>query len=461
MRPTPEDFAFSRLVAYAAFQWPGYRPARHHRLIARDLEAVERGEVPRLIITMPPRHGKSMLASEFFPSWYLGRNPSHYVIASTYAQDLADDFGRKVRDQIADASFRAIFPGCALRGDSKSSKRFHITQDLPDAFSTEQDGAYFAAGIGGPLTGRGAHLLLIDDPVKNRQEAESPAVRQTVKDWYTSTAYTRLMPEGRIVVIQTRWHDDDLAGWLLREHAHEGWKVLSLPAVAEVDDDPIGRKRGEPLWDHYSLESLERIKRSIGSRDWTALYQQRPAPAEGGIFKPGWLRRFREPKEKYKRIVQSWDTAYKPGQLNDPSCCTTWGEHETGHDLLHVLVKRLEYPDLKNTLIRHAAEWNPDAILVEDKASGQSLLQDVRRETALPLIAIQPQGDKETRASAVSALVEAGKVATPEHAAWLTEFETELMTFPNAANDDQVDSLSQYLQWTKAGASTEFRIRGL
>ena len=463
MQPTPEDFAFSRLIAYAAYQWPGYKAARHHRLIARHLEAVERGEIPRLVISMPPRHGKSMLASEFFPAWYLGRNPSHYVIAATYSQDLADDFGRKVRDQIGDGSFQAVFPGCSLKGDSKSSKRFHVTQEQPeDVFSTDVDGAYFAAGIGGPLTGRGAHLLLIDDPVKNRQDAESPMIRKTNKDWYTSTAYTRLMPEGKIVVIQTRWHDDDLAGWLLKEHEHEGWTVLSLPAIAETDSDVLGRKEGEALWDNYPLEALERIKKSVGSRDWTALYQQRPAPAEGGIFKAHWFARYQSPQDDYEQIVQSWDTAYKPGQLNDPSCCTTWGVRKDGYDLLDVLCRRLEYPDLKARVLEHAADWQPSAVLIEDKASGQSLLQDLRRETALPLIAIQPKGDKLTRASAVSAMVEAGKVALPQHAAWLTDFEMELMSFPNAPHDDRVDSLSQFLEWIRGKQSAaEFRIRRL
>lgn len=207
--PTPEDAAFSRLIAYAAYQWPGYQDAAHHRLIARTLEDVERGRIKRLMIQMPPRHGKSMLASEFFPAWYLGRNPSHYVIAATYAQDLADDFGRKVRNQIVDPSFRAVFPGVTVKDDSSAVKRFHVSAPM-DAFSTGQDGAYFAVGVGGPLTGRGAHLLLIDDPVKNREEADSEVIRKRARDWYTSTAYTRLMPGGSIVVIQCLAGDTEI-----------------------------------------------------------------------------------------------------------------------------------------------------------------------------------------------------------------------------------------------------------
>jgi hypothetical protein len=218
---TAEDYAFSRLISYAAYQWPGYRDAAHHRLIARHLEAVERGDITRLMITMPPRHGKSMLASEFFPAWYLGRNPDHYVVTATYAQELADDFGRKVKNQIEDPLYQAIFPGVGLADDSKSAKRFHIDGAIGGyEHAISQRGAFYAVGVGGPLTGRGAHLLLIDDPVKNREDAESEVIRRKVKDWYTSTAYTRLMPGGRIVVIQTRWHEDDLTGWLQLEHEH-------------------------------------------------------------------------------------------------------------------------------------------------------------------------------------------------------------------------------------------------
>ncbi len=379
--PTPEDFAFSRLIAYAAYQWPGYKPAAHHRLIARHLEAVERGDITRLMIFMPPRAGKSMLVSEFFPAWYLGRNPSHYLIAATYAQELADDFGRKVRNQIADPSFQAVFPGCMLKGDSQASKRFHVTQKA-ESGEPELDGAYFATGIGGPMSGRGAHLLLIDDAVKNREEAESPTIRQRNKDWYTSTAYTRLMPGGKVVVVMTRWHEDDLAGWLLSTQAHENWTTLCLPAIAEVED-AIGRKEGEALWpEAFPLETLAKIKESIGSRDWSALYQQHPTPLEGGIFKAAWFKRYDKPRDHYTRIVQSWDTAVKADQINDPSVCLTFGERENGYDLLQAMVRRLEYPALKALVKSQAEDWGADAVLIEDKASGQQLIQDLRHSTS-------------------------------------------------------------------------------
>lgn len=281
--PTPEDFAFSRLIAYAAYQWPSYQDAAHHRLIARHLEAVERGDIKRLMITMPPRHGKSMLASEFFPAWYMGRNPGHYVVTATYAQDLADDFGRKVKNQIEDPTFQQVFPGVGLADDSKSSKRFHVEGGMGGIeHLTTQRGAFYAVGVGGPLTGRGAHLLLIDDPIKNREDADSEVQRRKVKDWYTSTAYTRLMPGGRIVIIQTRWHEDDLSGWLQAEHEHEGWVVLNLPAID---------RQGIALWpDQYPVDVLHQIKRALPPRDWSALYQQQPQPDEGTFFQREWLK---------------------------------------------------------------------------------------------------------------------------------------------------------------------------
>lgn len=427
--------AIARLHKFAVANWDGYTPAPHHLLISQALRRVARGECKRLMIFMPPRHGKSMLASEYFPAWYLGRNPTHQVIAATYAQQLADDFGRKVRNLAAGPVFSECFPACGLAGDSQAANRFH----------TAQGGAYFAVGAGGPITGRGAHLLLIDDPIKGREDAESATMRQRLKDWYTSVARTRLMPGGAIVVIQTRWHEDDLAGWLLREHAHEGWEVLNLPALAEKGD-PLGREEGAALWpDAYPGEELETIKRSIGSRDWVALYQQRPAPTEGGLVKVAWFQRFKAAPEKPRRVVQSWDTGLKAAEVNDPSVCTTWAETETGYYLLDVLRARLEYPDLRRAVESQAARWRPGQILVEDKASGQSVVQDIRRSTRLPILPVEPKGDKVVRLLAVSALIEAGRVHLPEFAAWLPDFESEVASFPNAVHDDQVDSMTQAL----------------
>lgn len=441
-QPTLEDFAHSSLAAYAVYQWPGYRPAAHHIRIARALERVERGECRRLMICMPPRHGKSMLASEYFPAWYLGRNPERYVIHATYAQELAEDFGRKVRNQMNDPGFGQIFPGVSVRADSASAKRFNTTHN----------GVYYALGVGGPATGRGAHLLLIDDPLKGREEADSDTIRRKLKDWYTSVAYTRLMPDSAIVLINTRWHFDDLSGWQLKDFEHEGWELLSLPAIDA---------EGNALWpSDYPIDRLEAIKRTVGSRDWSALYQQNPIPDEGGLLKLPWFRRYGtapvEP-EAYM-VVQSWDTAYKPAQINDPSVCTTWLVTVRGYYLLDVWRGHVDYPTLKRTAINLAGRWKPGALLIEDKASGQSLIQELRTSTSLPVIAIEPQGDKVTRANAISPMIEAGLVYLPEQADWLVDFEAEVGGFPLAAHDDQVDSLTQALEWMRTHTARHARM---
>ena len=199
--------AKNSLIGYAKFQMDNYKSPPHIKLLASKLEAVERGEIKRLAIFMPPRHGKSILTSEFFPAWFMGRNPDKYIICSTYAQDLADDFGRKVRNQLQAENYSNIFPDTSLSTDSASVRRFHTTRG----------GVYYAVGAGSAITGRGAHLLLIDDPIKGREEADSQAMRKNLLDWYRSTAYTRLMPNGSVILIQTRWHEDDLAGWVLKE----------------------------------------------------------------------------------------------------------------------------------------------------------------------------------------------------------------------------------------------------
>jgi len=293
--------AHEDLACYAIAQRPQFVRAPHHEVIISKLEAVERGEIQRLMIFLPPRHGKSFITSSIFPAWFLGRHPQHHVIFATYGQELSDDFGKDVRNFIADPLHQAIFPNCKLSEDSTAAHRFN----------TAAGGAYFAVGRGGPITGRGADLLLIDDPLKDLEEANSETIRRALHGWYKAVAYTRLMPGGAIVIIQTRWHEDDLAGRLLREHASENWDVLNLPAMAEQDE--AFRKEGEALWpQRFSIEILNQIREAIGESAWTSLYQQRPAPAEGAIFKRSWWQFYRQVPE-FPQIVQSWDTAFKKG----------------------------------------------------------------------------------------------------------------------------------------------------
>ena len=432
--------AHEDLACYAIAQFPQFERPHHIELILRKLEAVECGKNKRLMIFMPPRHGKSFIANSIFPAWYLGRHPQHQVISATYGQELSDDYGRSVRNFIADPLHRAIFPNSILSEDSTAAHRFNTTGG----------GAYSAVGRGGSITGRGAHLLIIDDPIKDREEANSETVRRAMHEWYRSVAYTRLMPGGAIIIVETRWHQDDLGGWLLREHADENWDVLSLPAIAEQDEG--FRKEGEALWpERFPRDELKRIRAATGGAVWVSLYQQRPAAAEGAIFQRAWWRFYRQLPE-FSQIVQSWDTAFKTGPDNCFSVCTTWGRAENGYYLLYMWRGRVAFPELKRVLISQAEEWKPNAVLVEDRASGQSLLQELKSATAYPVLPIKVDSDKVSRAQAVTAMVEAGNVYLPEDAPWLSDYLDELACFPTGVHDDAVDSTTQALNYLRERA---------
>jgi predicted phage terminase large subunit-like protein len=437
LQVTPELIAFSRLLPYAAMMNPTYQVAPHLIKIADKLEAIERGEIKRLIINIPPRHGKSFLTSEYFPAWYLGRNPEKYMIAASYGQDLATDFGRKVRNQLLDPVYKTIFEGVSVNADSQSAQRFH----------TNKGGAYFALGAGGAITGRGAHCLLIDDPIRNQEDASSALLRHKLIDWYGSTAYTRLMPEGSIVLIQTRWHDEDLAGYILK-NSKEDWEVLNMPAMQD----------GRALWpERYSIETLEAIRGEIGASAFASLYQQTPVVDGGNIFKLEWFRRFDlcHPPASATTIVHSWDTAAKDKQLNDPCSCTVWAidtQERTAY-LKEVINKRMEYPELKRTALNLAMRDNPSNILIEDASTGSSLIPEMRQDGRWTITPIKSTTSKETRAYSCTSLIEAKRVAIPQSAPWLHDYEEQLLSFPKSTNDDMVDSTSQFLNWWKTGGS--------
>jgi predicted phage terminase large subunit-like protein len=451
------------LAVYTSLMYPRFQMAKHHQVVVEALEDVEAGRCKRLMIFMPPRHGKSLIASTHFPAWYLGRNPEKYIICVTYGQSFADDFGRAVRNQWQDPLFGAVFPGVGLRRDSKASGRF----------STTADGTYFSIGRGGALTGRGAHVLLIDDATKNMEEADSDAVRSEVRSLYQAAAYTRLQPGGAIVVIQTRWHQDDLAGWLLREHKHEGWRVIDMPAI---------NAEGEALWpDAYPLDELMRIKRAQSARVWSALYQQQPVAAEGSIILREWWQPWTDTAPTAPdQIIISLDTAYTEKTQNDPSACGVWyqmagrfqpipntkpGERVATPDLRSKMLlrfawaERLQFNELLLKIIDTVEYFGipgiPLRLLIEGKASGISIIQELRRRLPhLVIHQITPQGDKVSRAHAVTAMFEHDRVYAmardsgygPEFRPWAEMVIDECAAFPVGAHDDHVDQTTMALR---------------
>lgn len=465
-----EQLAFKSLAAYCALQNPNYDLAPHVLEIIRWLTRLERDEVDRLIFNCPPRHGKTALISEFFPAWYLGRNPEKQIIFATYSFERASDIGRKVRNQLVDPIMRIIFPGMTVSKDHAGMNRIAL----------DQGGNYYAVGVGGAVVGRGADLLIIDDPVKQRQDVESEAQRRKLVEWFQSVAYTRLMPGGKIIVIMTRWHFDDLAGFLQTELAHENWQVVSMPALCESEDDILRRKVGEALWPaRYPKPVLEKIRETIGTREWTSQYQQQPLPSEGGLVQYDWLQRY--PMDEYRRAIRrredageelpfgiryyvcSWDTAFKESELNDPSACTVWGVSETDAYLVEAFTKRMAYPELRRTVVAYYERYRTLApgvkVMIEDRGSGQSLLQDLKQNTHIPLIACKPTKSKQIRLSNVTHLFENGKAKLPDRAPWLANYETQLLRFPAWKEDDLVDATSQFLEWFMRPRFT--RARGL
>jgi predicted phage terminase large subunit-like protein len=438
------------LAVYCSLAWPRFEMAQHHRLVIEKLEAIERGEIERLMIFMPPRHGKSLIASTLFPPWYLGKHPDRRVIATSYGAELALDFGRRVRNAIVDPLHRRVFPHCAPSADSTAAHRFDLMNG----------GAYYATGSGGSVTGRGADLLLIDDPIKSDAQAYSAAERRSLQAWFEGVAYTRLQPGGAIVLIQTRWHEDDLAGWLLREHADDGWEVLSLPAIAEEDEG--WRREGEALWaKRFPLPKLAQIRAAIGGAAWQALYQQRPAAAEGAVFKREWWQYYIPAAlpAQFEQVVLSLDTAFKVGASNDYSVGLIMGVAQAGYYVLDVWRERAEFPELKRKVAMLAQRWNPTQVLVEDRASGQSLIQELQKESRLPIKPIKVDRDKITRANAVTPLVEAGRVFVSRSAPWLADFLDELSSFPAAVHDDQVDALTQALNHVRKPEGSEYSVQ--
>lgn len=425
------------LIGFTRYTMADFRDGQHHRLIAAKLEAVERGECRRLMIFAPPRHTKSELASRRFPAWYLGRHPERQIITSTYSGEFAQDFGREVRGIVNSEEYARLFPGVRVSDESAAAGRWH----------TNKHGVYVAVGVGGPITGRGAHVALIDDPIKNRQDADSETIRDTAWKWYTSTLRTRLMPGGAIVLVLTRWHEDDLAGRLLDAMAHGGeqWEVLRLPAVAEADD-PLDRAPGEALWpEWYPLPELESIRDAVGSRDWSALYQQNPVPETGGQFERAWFNWY-EPGELPENLnnygASDYAVTVKGGDFTEhgvtgvDSDANLWlRDWWSGQDATDVTIKaKLALASQHSVL-----EWYGEAGVIE-KAIGPATnraMQDERRyvtHTFLP-----STSDKIARVASFRARAQAGKVYLPRGKRWAEELVDQLCAFPAGSHDDKVD----------------------
>lgn len=409
------------LLRFTEYTNPLYRRAQHHEQIAAKLEAVERGEIDRLMIFMPPRHGKSELASKRFPAWCLGRDPKRQIIAASYNSDLANDFGRNVRNLVAEPEFGQVFPNVTLASDSQAANRMN----------TNHGGAYVAAGVGTAVTGRGAHIALIDDPFKDREEADSERRRDVVWDWYRSTLYTRLMPGGAIVLIQTRWHEDDLAGRLLEQDAGQ-WDVLELPAIGND---------GNALWpEWYPLDALERIKATVGPREWSALYQQQPQPDEGTFFQRAWFKDWE--KLPALRYYGTSDYAVTDGG-GDYTVHRVWGIDAKG-DVYRVAGWRGqtasdEWIERKLDLI---AKWKPLAWFGEggviQKAIEPMLKRRMHERNVYCRLEWLPSvADKPTRARSFQAMAATGRVHF-EPAADIAEF----LVFPAGKHDDDVDCAS-------------------
>lgn len=402
---------------------------KHLQHIRSFVDRVIAGEVKKLMLFVPPRHGKSEQVTVRLPAWYLERWPDRRVIVGAYNQTLANKFSRKTR-KIANG-----------RVDI-SSERTAV-----EDWETNAGGGLRAVGVGGGITGQGGNLIIIDDPVKNREEANSSTYREKVWDWYTDDLYTRLEPGGAIILIMTRWHDDDLAGRILKSEDGPNWTVINLPALAE-ENDALGRSPGEALCpERYNEDDLAKIKVVMGS-GFQALYQQRPSAEEGDIFKREWWRYYREAPD-FRQIVQSWDTGFKKETANDFSVCTTWGVGEKGFYLLDRWKEKVEYPQLKRAAASQDAKWRPRVVLIEDKASGQSLIQELTQDTTIPVrkVPVGKYDDKISRAHAVTPTIEAGRVFLPEDAPWLSDYLDEMALFPNGEHDDDVDSTTQALNY--------------
>ncbi len=421
-------------LSYVKAVWDGFVEGEHHKLFARKLEDVARGKIKRLIVNMPPRHTKSEFASVYFPSYMMGLKPDMKIMQTTHTAELSQRFGRKVRNLMDTEEYKRVFDNVTLSADSKSAGRWE----------TSVGGEYFAAGVGGAITGRGADLLIIDDP-HSEQDALSPSALESAYEWYTSGPRQRLQPGGSIVVVMTRWSTLDLTEKLIRRmgEAHaDQWEVVELPAILDS---------GEPLWpEFWKLEELEAVKASLPIAKWNSQYMQNPTSEEGAIIKREWWRvwgKDHPPEPSY--VLQSYDTAFSKKETADYSAITTWGVFRPNSDapesifLLDAKRGRWDFPELKAIANEEYHYWQPDAVLIESQASGTPLTHELRM-AGIPVVNYRPTRgkDKTTRVHSVAPVFESGLVWAPD-TIFAEEVIEECAAFPYGENDDFVDSMTQ------------------
>jgi predicted phage terminase large subunit-like protein len=442
---TARDQATSSFLSFCRYVWPEMIVGAHHKKIAAALDRVVSGECKRLMIAMPPRHGKSQMGSYLFPAYLMGKKPDSKLIVGSHTAELAQRFGRMIRNLVADERYKELFPDFLLSADSKAAGRW----------DTSHGGEAFFIGKGGAMTGRGGNVVILDD-ILDEQDALSNTAMENTWEWYQSGPRQRLQPNGAIIVINTRWKTDDLSGRLLKLQGaikSDKWEVLEFPAILPS---------GGPLWPEYwKLEELEAVKHTIGLQKWNAQWQQTPTADEGAILKREWWQRW--PSEEpplVEYIIQSYDTAYSKKETADYSVITTWGvfvpDIDSGPNIILLDVKkgRWDFPELKRIAREEYKNWNPDNVLIEAKATGITLQQELRR-VGIPVTMYSPGGrragqDKVSRANSIAPILESGMVWAPE-TEWADELIEECAAFPNGDHDDMVDSTTQALMRFRAG----------
>ena len=427
------NLAEKRFIPFVKHVWPEFIEGDHHRKIAKKFEDIANGKIKRLIVNMPPRHTKSEFASYLFPAWMVGKNPKLKVIQTTHTGELAVRFGRKMKNLVDTNEFAQIFDECKIAADSKAAGRWE----------TNKGGEYYAAGIGGAITGRGADLLIIDDP-HSEQDALSDTALDSAYEWYTSGPRQRLQPGGSIVIVMTRWSTKDLTGQLLKAQSEpkaDQWEVVEFPAILPSD---------KPVWPNYwKLEELESVKASLSEAKWQAQWQQNPTSEEGSIIKREWWQKWEEEDiPDLVHVIQSYDTAFSRKESADFSAISTWGvfyPRNKGPHLILVDVEkgRWDFPELKKIALEQYKYWEPETVIIEQKASGTPLTHELR-QIGVPVLNFTPSkgNDKHVRVNSVAPIFEAGKVYIPERR-WAEEMIEECAAFPYGDHDDLVDSMTQ------------------